>query len=250
MAYNVINKDIHLIRNEEIIEWDIRSANTSIMRYYNLAPDSIISEFSKMKKDKRTEAVGKYMRMNPDFGAKLEKGFSDIVDLFIMENKLDIDKDIVGIARDAVFVRNKPIRYHTFGNVEFTNKNSYQNYLYLPRYRFFLNKDTIDVKGIGDESLQYHQNGVLTFIRASLEASSNVRTSILFLKDYASMYKKRELIYDAYREFNGDSKYRVNLFGSEVLLDDIDDDLLECTNISYNYIYIYMETLKVLMTEL
>ena len=44
--------------NSSITEFDIKSANTSLMRYYGLASDNIISKLEKLPQEKREVAVG------------------------------------------------------------------------------------------------------------------------------------------------------------------------------------------------
>lgn len=47
------NRDYPFIHNNEIIEWDIKSANTSLMRYYNLQPNKVIDKLASMPKSQR-----------------------------------------------------------------------------------------------------------------------------------------------------------------------------------------------------
>lgn len=247
MSINKTNTNIPFIHHESIEEWDIRSANTSLMRYYNLADPKIISKFDKMEKRDREPAVGLYSKKNKEFAIALEKAFTDIVGEFLNANSLDAENDIVSIKKDAVFVRNKEIQQSEFGDgvVKFIKKNSYSGCLLIPNYEFYYTKDSIiDVKGVSDDALNLHQDGMLALVSLMMQESYNWIELNQFMKEYAIAYKTRQLPFNAYREFTSLSKFRVNLYGNEVMMDEIDEELLECTDISYNYSKIYIPALK------
>ncbi len=249
MSINRTNTLDPFIHHEIINEWDIKSANTSLMRYYNLIDSKLIDKFEKMNKQHREEAVGRLSKKDKDFSKLLEKSFNNIINEFMEINNLDFDKDIIAIKKDAVFVRNKEIRHNIFGNgaVNFINKNTYSGCLLIPNYEFYYSKDKIDVKGINDNSIHYHQDGVLSLISLLMQNGHNWIELNQLLKDYAQVYKQRQLPFNAYREFNSLSKFRVNLYGEEILMDDIDEDLIEDVNISFNYLKIYLPILKILI---
>ena len=84
MSINKTNTNIPFIHHESIEEWDIRSANTSLMRYYKLANPKLIEKFEKMEKQYREPAVGLYLRKNKDCAVALEKAFTDIINEFLL----------------------------------------------------------------------------------------------------------------------------------------------------------------------
>lgn len=246
MSFNKTNTNVPFIHHELIDEWDIRSANTSLMKYYKLASPAIISKLEKMEKRDREPAVGRISQKDKSFSAALEKAFTDIINEFITANQLNPDTDIISIKKDSVFVRNKNIQYHEFGNgaVNFINKNSYAGCLLIPNYEFYYAKDKIDVKGISDDVLHLHEDGILAFISMMMQESNNWIELNRFMKEYTVAYKTRQLPFNAYREFTSVSKFRVSLYGNEVLMDNIDEDLIEDTDISFNYEKIYLQALK------
>ena len=238
--------NVPFIHHELIEEWDIRSANTSLMRYYELANPKLISKFEKMEKRDREPAVGMYLKKNRDVSIALEKAFTDIIHQFINANLLDSDQDIISIKKDSLFIRNKLIQCSEFGNstVKFIKKNSYSGCLLIPNYEFYYSRDKIDVKGISDEVLHLHEDGILSFISVLMQESNNWINLNEYMRDYAYVYKNRQLPFNAYREFTSSSKFRVNLYGNEVMMDDIDEELIDDVNIIYNYSKIYLPTLK------
>ena len=248
MSINKTNKDIPFIHHEMIEEWDIRSANTSLMRYYNLVDMKNIEKFEKMSKSDREINVGLFLKNNRDVSNALEKSFTDIIYEFINSNELEPSSDIISIKKDAIFVRNKVIHNNIFGEVEFVKKNTYTGCLLLPKYEFYYSSTNIDVKGISNESLKLHEDGILSFVSLLMKESKNWVDLNVFMKDYAKAYKNRDLTFNSYREFNSNSKFKVNLFNNYVYMDYIDEDLLEDTDISFNYMNIYLPTLKAIAT--
>ncbi len=237
------NRDYPFIVNNNIIEWDIRSANTSLMRYYQLYDDKTIDRIADLPKGKREVAVGKLMRKDKEFAKALESSFNTIVEEFLKSNALTMD-DIVSIKKDAVFVKNHSIKQSVFGSVEFIPKNQYKHVLLLPKYEFYLSDTTTDVKGIDDAKLELHQDGMIYFVRSVLYEASNWERMNQFLKEYLKSYKEKLLDFNAYREFTSDSIFRLYQHGYEVQMDEINEDDMDSLDISYNFMNIILPTLR------
>ena len=236
------NRDYPFIYNNEIIEWDIKSANTSLMSYYNLQTDKVIQKIDSKKKSQREISVDKIMRKDKEFAKKLEESFNMIIQEFMDTNQLTWD-DIVSVKKDAVFVKNHKITHSDFGAVHFIAKNQYQHVLLLPKYEIYLSQSKIDVKGIPDEKLPLHEDGMIDFIRSSMEIASEYNKLQSFFKEYVTAYKRKELDFDAYREFNSDSLFRI---GGEfpMLSDSMIEDDMDVLDISYNYINVIIPTIQ------
>ena len=244
------NPDFDKVINSRIIEWDIKSGNTSIMRAFNLCPIERIRELEEMKKQDRVIAVGNMMK-DSEFSKKLEAGFNQVVNEFMELNGLNKDDDVLRIMRDAVYVINKPIKYDTIREYcHFIPKNEYIGYFFLSPYEFFISQHSIDVKGIDDEKLKYHENGTLRVIRdvydACVEYNMNQVKINAFMKGVVDAYIHRDLEFDAYREFNNESNFRINMYGHEVLSDAITERDLSDVDISFNYLKIIIPLIKLL----
>lgn len=246
------NKSIELEVNSSIIEYDIKSADVSICTEYNLLPSKTIEKIRSMDKKARNIYIGKIRREDRKLNKQMEEIFNVVVDEFMLSNKLDKEKDVISIKKDAVFVLNKPIKFNTIGsNIHFINKNEYHAYLYLRPYEFYFKKDdVIDVKGINDDLLKKHKDGVLyilnEFIDCAESSNYNIRELNLFVKELVQLYKERKLPIDVYREFNNTSMYKSNMNGSEIYLDIVDDDMINDIDILYNYINIILPLWKVI----
>ena len=244
------NPDFDKVINSRIIEWDIKSGNTSIMRAFNLCPIERIQELEEMKKQDRVIAVGNMMK-DSEFSKKLEAGFNQVVNEFMELNGLNKDDDVLRIMRDAVYVINKPIKYDTIREYcHFIPKNEYIGYFFLSPYEFFISQHSIDVKGIDDEKLKSHENGTLRVIRdvydACVEYNMDQVKINAFMKGVVDAYIHRDLEFDAYREFNNESNFRINMYGHEILSDAITERDLSDVDISFNYLKIIIPLIKLL----
>lgn len=236
------NRDYPFIHNNEIIEWDIKSANTSLMRYYNLQPNKIIDKLASMPKSQREISVGKLMKKDKEFAKALEESFNKIIQEFMDTNNLTWD-DIVSVKKDAVFVKNHGIQKSEFGAVHFIPKNQYKHVLLLPKYEIYISNEKIDVKGIPDEKVALHKNGMLDFINTALDSADNFISMQKFFKEYVTAYKLKELEFDSYREFNPDSLFTI---GGEfpMRVEDMIEEDMEFLDISYNYINVIIPTIQ------
>lgn len=235
--------------NSSIVEWDVKSANVSLCREYGLLPNDLIDKISSMHKSKRERSIGLIMQKDHQFSKALESKFDEMMKEFIEQNDLDLDWDIISIRKDAAFIINKDIKKPLVGqHILFRPKGVYSHHLYLKPLDIYVNTETIDVKGIGDELLPLHENGILNLIRivCNCMGSSDPKKEVNeLLSDFVEAYKKRELDLDYYREFNTSSQFRLSLFGNEVLMDSISEDLLDSVDITYNYEKVILPLIRI-----
>lgn len=228
----------------------MKAANISICKEYNLLPPTTISKIEVLHKSKRERSIGLISQKDKVFARALEDKFNEVVKIFIENNNLDMDWDILGVRKDAVFVINREIKFPSIGeNIIFRPKGRYLHHIYLNPYDIYINLDKIDVKGIDDNFLPLHENGILSLLRiiSNCMGSDNPKRDINeLMSDFVLSYKKRLLDYDFYREFNPNSKFRINLFGNEILLDQIDDEFLPQIDITYNYEKIILPLIRLL----
>lgn len=241
------NMALAKVANSNVVEWDIRAANVSIMEYYGLAPPSTIKRIKAQDKSQREIIVGKLQGKVKGFAHALEDGFNRIVTEFIEANQLDYDTDIVSIKRDAVFVKDKPLKQSVFGPVEFVPKNAYQHVLLIPGYEFYINSAKTDVKGVNDESLSKHEDGMLDFIRNVVYTWHDTVRLYQYMKQYCDAYKKKELDFNAYRRFDSESCFDVVMGGEIMRMAEIDESDMEFLDISFNYTQVIIPTLQMVI---
>lgn len=211
-----LNKNIDLLTNKIIIEYDIKSANVSLCKEYGLLPDSKIEKISEMKKQDRVVKIGKMMRKDPLFKENLKNAFIDIRRRFILMNQIQ-DEQILTIKRDALFIL-RECYVTDFGACHFIKKNVYSSYMYLNNMEIYylsggfnpLNSK-IDVKGIDNEILKKHDNYMNKFFITLFKYMETGSRKDLFryLRKFIDKYKRRELDIGFYREFNNESYIRM-----------------------------------------
>ena len=236
--------------NSSIIEYDIKHWNIILMKYYNLYPDiKKLDRLDAMEKGKREKEVGLMQRADPELAKKLERAFNDIVTEFMQVNNLSKEDDVISIKKDAVFVVNKPVLKTEFGPVNFIPKNHYHAFIAIERLEFYIAKDHIDVKGIGD-NLYLHNNGMLAVIDSLVNVIENEDTAALnaFLISLCEMYKTKNLDITCYREFNSKSMYKCNMEDKEMYLENIGYDYLDkYCDISYNYVNVILPLVRLFL---
>ena len=252
-----LNKNVELLLNSTIIEYDLKSANTSLCKEYNLLPIDMIKEIERMPKDKRVKTIGKLQRKDEKFKEGLKKAFIDIRRRFFEENDIH-DEDILSIKKDAIFCL-KEVKNTEFGKCKFAKKNQYTSYMYLNRLEFYYSSKgkvfgdngRIDVKGINDEIVHKHDgfmNDFFIILFKHLETSSK-QVQFNFLKRFIDKYKMLMLEVGYYREYNESS--RIHLNDSD---ESYDEDVFipyehkqEHINIDYNFFNILLPLVKILV---
>ncbi len=246
-----------IICNSEIIEWDIKSANTSLMREYRLADPTLISKIESLNKNKRNIYVGNMMRNDKVFSGKLESAFNDTINQFLQQNNL-CEYDIISIKRDAVFVSNHKITHDSIGEyVKFIPKNSYHAFILLKNIEFYFSltdSHVVDVKGINDETLKKHEKGILEFLFQVVYLLENEsKTSLhMYLREFVDAYKRKELPFDYYRHFDDNSKYIMYIDLGDgnkewVEIDEIDENTIDYISIKYNYENIILPLIQIII---
>ena len=251
-----LNRNIELLTNETIIEYDLKSANTSLCREYSLLSEKEITKLEDMPKQKRVVKIGNKMRENPEFKEKLKASFVDIRRRFFELNEIE-DGDILAIRKDAIFcLREVPVT--EIGACNFVKKNVYTSFLrlgnleifYAPRFTEEGNQGIIHVKGIDDDVLKKHENHMLGFFRTlfkHLETSSR-EIQISYLRRFIDKYKLCRLDLGYYREFNSASVFRVHdsstTYDNEAFLPENVFDMLD---IDYNFSEIILPIVKIML---
>lgn len=258
MSINLLNISRPFEVNSSIIEWDIKRAGLNLIKEKSLLSKDDIDNLEKLSKKDADIKIGKMQINDKVFSKNLEQAFTDIMNTFLIKNNLDKDFDVLSIKKDACFVINKNITNSSFGNfITFVPKNEYHAYIYLKPFEIFFKRNgDIDIKNfIGDKKrrnkiLDLHQNGILNlfqFIIYIAETSTNYQKDLnKFLHEFVEMYKRKELEFDYYREFNVESRFRYQSMGGEIMMDHINTSILEKINIEYNYIHIILPLINLL----
>ena len=251
-----LNKNIDILVNVDIFEYDLKSANTSLCREYQLLPSKDIDEIEVMNKKDRVTKIGKLMRSNQTFKNGLKDAFIDIRRRFFEANDIE-DSDILSVKKDAIFTLRK-CKIRTFGYCNFVPKNQYSSYMYINNLEMYYkpnifdyNESVVDVKGISDICLKKHDKHMIMFLRhlfRHLEESSQ-ETQYSYIKNFMDNYKGLKLNTNYYREFDTQSIIRMN--DSDVLYDDVEfipyENKNEHVDISYNFANILLPIIRLMI---
>ena len=258
MSINYLNISRSFEINSNIVEWDMKRAGLSIIKEFNLLHPDTIKELEKLSKSDCDIKIGKMQITDKEFSKALEQKFTDAMKEFMDNNGIDDTFDVTSIKKDACFIINKKVTCDRIGNyIKFVPKNTYHAYVYLKPYEIYFKRDgDIDIKGMSSDRIirnniiELHKDGILNFIEYVIHLAETSNMDMMkiskFLHDFVEMYKKKELDFDYYREFNIESRFRYQFLGSEAMADYIDESMLEKVNIEYNYKTIVLPMINLL----
>lgn len=203
--------DYPYIFNRDIIEYDMKSANTSLAREFKLLPESKIKEIEAMGKEKRVITIGKIKRDDKDYHAKEKAAFALARKMFFEQNHLEAS-DVIAIKRDAIFVA-RHVKHEKVGEyINFRKKNQYTSFLNLKPLEIYFNRTNgLDVKGISDDVYEERHAdyfGSIIYDIISRAESGNKSAVLQYIKIIFDDYKWLNLPTEFYREFNAMSGYR------------------------------------------
>lgn len=231
------NATIPFLFNRQIIEYDMKRAGLSLIKEYQLLPKETIKKIESYRsKHEQDVIIGRMERTNKELVKAKKEAFTAAREQFYRLNDLE-ETDILDVRKDAIFVtRNCP--HNKFGEyIEFRPKNVYSSFLRVGKRKielFYCAPDIIDVKGIKDEIVPLHKDGMLTFFTIFIRKmeTGNTIDAIRYLRRMIDHYKNLELPLDYYREFDQGSSYRS--IRNETVEEWWDDRVSEL-DISYNY---------------
>lgn len=214
----------------------MKSAGLSLIKEFQLLPKKTINKLDDIyDKEKRNKEIGLLERNNKELVEKKKIAFQVVREEFLKANQLE-DNEVISIKKDAIFTT-REVPHTTFGEyIVFQKKNQYSSYLRVGKRKMelYYNSDKINVKGIGDENVELHEDGMLAFYKTFIRKMEMEKPeSVLrYLRSFIDQYKKMELPVEYYREFNAKSCY-VTKTGGEYM-DYWEDQKLDL-DISYNY---------------
>lgn len=242
------NPNIVAIFGKRIYEHDLKSAGFNISREYKLLSDSEINRLINLPKKSRQVAIGLLMRKDQKYKEELKNGFIK-ARKFLFENNNLNEEDVITIKKDAIFTLKK-CQVTTKGFIDFRIKNMYSSYIRLGYIEIFYNSaiDKFDIKGMDDENVKLHNDGILKFIKKYIIWMENKDDDVMKkLMRFVNKYKQRSLSASYYRTFDSNSQY-VELDDDGILdyvLDEYDDDDVSNLDISYNYINIIVPIVEI-----
>lgn len=213
----VYKPQIQYATNTFIYEYDMSKANISSLRAQNIIDDATYYRLYNADRMTRQITVGNMIRNNKEIGKAKDRGIIEAKKMLFDANDIQ-DWEVLTIKNDAVFIIGRELLHTSFGEYyRFNCKNVYTIFLKLCDleiyyYDRFLNNQLsidIDVKGINDERLPLHEDGILGLICeicASIQRD-DISQTLSYLTTVYDQYIQRQLPVEYYREFNNQSKY-------------------------------------------
>ena len=212
--------EIPFLFSNFIREYDISKANINILYWKGALDKSTYDELYRSPRDVRQYVIGN-LQKETRINDILMNGFIECRKIFLQENGLT-DSDILSIKKDAIFVINKVPKLTKFDNIEFVNKNIYTSYMSFFNKKIELyyssskvtgtGLEHIDVKGISDKNIKYHEEFMLDFLYYVFDMVENdsLENIISGFNRFYHSYINRELNIGYYRNFNASSNYTLN----------------------------------------
>lgn len=245
---DILNKDTYITPysryiSGNIIEYDIRAANINMLYKYGKIDINLYTYLANLPKQDREIYVGRMVREDRSIGECYEQGIRDHKVMLAEANNIKVE-EIIRIAKDAVYI-NRPyiLQNRIFGNVEFKIGLMCDVALILSSdLIIFYGVDNngnmnIEVKGLG-KSKELHANGMLSFIATLINTveRAGVQDGLKLISNFYTSYINKQLPIQFYRQFDSDSRYRVNIsgIGTAAISDESVITDLNALDINYN----------------
>lgn len=232
------------IVNNFIREYDLSAANINALLTEGIISVDKYEEFLHMPKMEREIKIG-IMSRDKNIYKAIQRGIINAKKQLFRANNIQ-DHEVVSIKNDAVFVLGRELQYTEFGNYKFKMKNKYTIFMRLCDLEIYysdvLDGDDIsyiiDVKGINDDKLPLHGNGMLDLIcETCFMLQRNSPDEVLrYVTQMYNLFLSRKLPVDFYREFNSLSGYIfIGPIGA-YKMDYISEDMVNMVDINRNAI--------------
>ena len=232
-----------------ITEYDLRKANISALKYYNIINDEDYNILLSMPKNVREINIGMMIKKDKSIFKHIKNGIIKAKELFFKINNIE-DGEVLSIKNDAIFLMGtRNIECNVNDSFVFVPKNIYTFYMKSMHLQIFYgynqitNSEVLDIKGIKDSQLEYHRDYMVNFLCSLMYMIQNntIEDTIHYYNTFYEQYINRKLPIGYYREFNSLSKYRVGKY----LLDYIDNSYINIVDINTN-IYLLRDIFSVL----
>lgn len=199
-----------------IIEYDIKAANISMLYDANIITREYYEYLSYIPKNMREREIGLMELKDPKIYECIAAGIKKYKLLFAKANNVK-EREIVRVANDAVYInRSLPLSNTVFGNIVFkvsSPANVYMKLLDLCIFAYIpINGNlSLDIKGINDKVLYLFQNNILNIIGTViyLVERSNIQDAVSYLSGILDDYINKRLPVEYYREFNSNAMYNI-----------------------------------------
>ena len=226
-----------------IVEYDMRKANISALLSRGIINMDTYNYLFNADKKYREVYIGNMIKQDKNIYKEIQAGIIYAKKQFIEINDIK-DEEILEIRNDAIYLlTDRPIQQQMSDYYFFAKKSFFTFYFrfyfnkdFFYRFDFNTEKDIIEVKGISDEKLIFHQDYFLKFIAdiAYGIERSNVEDVLNRWNEFYNAYVNKQLDIGFYREFNEESCYRISMKDKSFLLEAASEQNKPYIDINYN----------------
>ena len=224
-----------------IVEYDIRSANITMLRKYGMIDNNYYQYLNSLPKLNREVEIGKLIKTNREYYDIIQKGIINAKIELFQKNRIN-PASVVRIANDAVYINSSVrLQYTTFDDVEFRIKSISSVMLVLKKIIIFYWRTNeginIDALGLGDNN-SLHYDYLLGFIAQIIDCveMSSAKDALDMFTQFYEEYINLRLDKYFYRELRPESMFRYKY--TAFLATEIND--VKDVDIGYN-LYILRE---------
>ena len=208
--------NISYLTNIFIYEYDISKANINVLHSKGVIDKNTYYYLYNSERMARQKYVGMLCK-DKTINNILKQGILEAKQMLFSTNDI-CDNDILSIKNDAVFVINKKLINTTFGLINFIMKNIYTSFYKLENlevYYYYNNitrEENIDIKGISDDKLKYHEGYFLEILKDILYSIqvNGPEITLEMIKDIYNEYISFGFKKEFYRSFDIESDYIYN----------------------------------------
>jgi hypothetical protein len=238
------NNNIFYFFNKPLYEYDMQEAGFNLAKAYSLLPESTVDWLTKLTKERRHIEIGKLYKKDLVFKNTHKETFAKARKMFFEANNLQIE-DIVAIKKDAIFTTKECDNTRFLEYINFRPKHQYTSYIRLGRkLELYYNYDILDIKGLSDNAISYHEEYMIKFIKSFFEKmETEERSTVLkYVRRFIDRYKARKLDIGYYRRFDVNSFYDVTSLPGMKLYEY--DDVYD-VDITFNYFTVLIKLVKI-----
>lgn len=244
----ILHKKINYLVQDDLVldriyEYDIRSANTSMLRASQKMKPETLAMIDELPKHDREVYIGKMIVKDPSIRVVIADGILKAKQLLFIRNGIQ-DDEVLSIKNDAVYIIGRRLQItKVIEGVEFKEKNVYSMYMRIDKMEFYYDRrhKRVDVKGLRDDVVNHpdHAKGIINFFVTVMEHLIMDRRNALrkYLISFVQDYKAKKLPIEYYREFNRENIYRTTLNVNDwtMNLTAVDESDYDIINGIYNY---------------
>ena len=231
--------------NTFIREYDLSKANINALLYTKRISVEDHKTYLAMDRNERETKIGLWIKKDKSVYKDIQKGIIEAKRRLVFANNIE-DSEVVSVKNDAMFIAGRNLASTIFPPFEFKVKNVSTVYLQAADLEIYYGdivdpvsgivNTNIDVKGIGDDMLILHQDGMLDLIcnLCYKLQREDIKDTMKWMANMYEAFITRSLPKQYYRNFDSFSGYTINTFYRVASLGEIDDSMIKVIDINRN----------------